>query len=81
MVNGIGLNEEFRVFNGIGCLAAQFIAEFKDGAGGLYMTWLGDEQQYNYEVVFDYESKLLKVRYEKQEYSIDEWIELCKKEE
>lgn len=45
------------------------------------MTWLGDEQQYNYEVVFDYESKLLKVRYEKQEYSIDDWIEKCSKSE
>ena len=35
MVNGIGADQN--VFNGIGCFAAQLIAKFKDGAGGIYL--------------------------------------------
>ena len=36
MVNGFGQSEQ-KQFNGIGCLAAQFIAEFKNGVGGIYI--------------------------------------------
>lgn len=35
LVNGIG--NDRNVFNGIGCMAAQHIAHFKEGAGGIYM--------------------------------------------
>ena len=38
IVNGLGgddLNSK-KVFNGAGCLAAQLIAHFKKGAGGIY---------------------------------------------
>lgn len=37
MVNGIGMDSKGLIFNGAGCLAAQFIAENKDGAGGTYI--------------------------------------------
>ena len=30
VVNGIGMDEKRRVFNGAGCLAAQLVAHFKD---------------------------------------------------
>ncbi len=51
IVNGIRLGETKRVANGVGCLAAQFIAEHKNGAGGLYLTIPKDAcQQYNYNV-------------------------------
>ncbi len=36
MVNGYGQSDQ-RQFNGIGCLAAQFIAEFKNGVGNIYI--------------------------------------------
>jgi hypothetical protein len=36
MVNGLGA-EPSRVFNGMSCLAAQLVAEFKDGPGGIYL--------------------------------------------
>jgi len=36
MVNGYGPSEE-KQFNGLGCLAAQFIAEFKEGVGNIYI--------------------------------------------
>lgn len=37
MVNGIGLTEA-AIANGPGCLAAQLVAHFKDGPGGIYLT-------------------------------------------
>jgi hypothetical protein len=37
MVNGLGLDEKRKVANGMGCLAAQLVANFKDGAGGFYL--------------------------------------------
>jgi hypothetical protein len=46
-VNGYTHREE-RQFNGFGCFIAQYIAEHKNGVGGLYITDLDDEQEYNY---------------------------------
>lgn len=37
MVNGLQLDEKRKVANGMGCLAAQLVANFKDGAGGFYL--------------------------------------------
>lgn len=37
LVNGLGINEDRKVANGMGCLAAQLVANFKDGAGGFYL--------------------------------------------
>jgi hypothetical protein len=37
MVNGLQLNETRKVANGMGCLAAQLVANFKDGAGQFYL--------------------------------------------
>ena len=50
MVNGIDINGGMKVANGIGCLAAQYIAEHKKSAGGLYMTSENDTEEYNYEI-------------------------------
>jgi len=36
VVNGLGADDR-NVFNGAGCLAAQMIAHFKNGAGGFYL--------------------------------------------
>ena len=54
LVNGISLAETERVFNGMGCLAAQLVAHFKNGAGGyyLYPTNTKDAwQDYEYEII------------------------------
>ena len=56
MVNGIGQSEE-KQFNGIGCLAAQFIAEFKKGVGNLYIHQPDSKdcgEEYVYEVIYKY---------------------------
>lgn len=50
LINGIGAQTMDNAANGIGCLAAQFIAKFKTRIGGLYMTNPDDSQEYNYEV-------------------------------
>lgn len=54
MVNGISCNENGLVFNGMGCLAAQAVAHFKDGPGGFYLHRGGTIncwEQYRYEVI------------------------------
>lgn len=37
LVNGLGMNESRKVANGMGCLAAQLVANFKESAGGFYL--------------------------------------------
>lgn len=58
LVNGLGMMDDFKVmFNGMGCLAAQMVAHFKQGAGGIYLHApnLGrdDWQEYEYHVYQD----------------------------
>lgn len=63
MVNGIGQSEQ-RQFNGIGCLAAQFIAEFKKGVGNLYIHQPDSNdcgEEYVYEVIYKYPKSFGKV--------------------
>jgi hypothetical protein len=52
IVNGIG-RETNRVANGMGCLAAQVVAHFKDGVGGVYIHSVDSKecgQDYEYHV-------------------------------
>jgi len=53
VVNGISLNESRRIANGVGCLAAQFVTDFKNGPGGLYLTVPDAREEYNYFVNCD----------------------------
>jgi len=60
VVNGISPGEEQTVFNGAGCLAAQMIAHFKNGAGGFYIEPITAKdcgQEYEYEIVVDFVTK------------------------
>lgn len=53
MVNGISTTETRKVANGMGCLAAQLVANFKDGAGGFYLyptTAVDCGQDYEYHI-------------------------------
>lgn len=55
MVNGFGRETSERQFNGISCLAGQFIAEFKQGVGGMYIYRGGSKgmgEEYHYEIEF-----------------------------
>ncbi len=62
VVNGLGMDEvkSTRVFNGAGCLAAQLIAHFKEGAGGIYIEPITANdcgQEYEYEIIVDFDTK------------------------
>jgi len=61
VVNGLGVGNTQKQFNGAGCLAAQMVSHFKgDEAGGIYLypnntkdAW----QNYEYHVLVDFDSK------------------------
>ena len=54
LVNGLPLNYDQNMANGIGCLAAQFIRDFKEEPGGLYINSLDNiSDEYHYEVVIN----------------------------
>lgn len=51
--NGISTYEHRKIFNGIGCLAAQIVAHFKTDVGGIYLLAPGTKdagQEYEYEI-------------------------------
>lgn len=52
--------------NGVGCLSAQYIAENKNGVGGLYMTTVDDEQEYNYIVRLSADKGLIMKAFEER---------------
>ena len=56
MIDGIGLDQHTPEYaNGLGCLAAQYVHDFKNGVGDLYLdTLYGDEYiDYNYKVIYE----------------------------
>lgn len=57
VVNGIKMSNSGPVFNGAGCLTAQFIKKFKHGAGGLYIESLKSRghlgENYLYDVIIN----------------------------
>lgn len=63
MVNGIGLDDTI-VFNGMGCLTAQVVAHFKDGAGGIYLQRANKNswENYRYHIIGDFDTKELTIK-------------------
>ena len=51
--NGISPDYGDEYANGVGCLIAQFIRDFKEEIGGLYITSMEDKEEYNYEVIIE----------------------------
>lgn len=64
IINGIGFDQyEDEYANGIDCLAAQFIRDFKRGAGGLYIAPVDcEDEDYNYDVIYDGKEITIRVR-------------------
>ena len=60
MVNGLRLGADEKFFNGMGCLAAQMVQQFKQGVGGIYLyppkTGQNCWQEYEYHV---FENKVI----------------------
>lgn len=56
IVNGISLDEKRKIANGMGCLAAQLVAHFKDGPGSFYLEPGSDTDElgsYGEEYIYD----------------------------
>ena len=65
IVNGLGASEAEKIANGMGCLAAQIIAHFKDTPGGFYLypvTQADQGQDYTYIVSFSKKGKSANVK-------------------
>lgn len=66
LVNGIGMAEKTKIFNGAGCFAAQLVAHFKEEAGGIYLypTSATDcGQDYEYEILCDFNKEITIIVY------------------
>lgn len=65
VVNGLGVDATGLVFNGAGCLTAQFIEHYKKGAGGVYVQPLRSRgecwENYLYDIVVDSVTKTIKM--------------------
>lgn len=63
LVNGIGMDDKL-VFNGMGCLSAQVVAHFKDGAGGIYLQRANKNswENYRYHIIGDFDTKELTIK-------------------
>jgi len=76
IVNGIRLNDERRIANGMGCLAAQMVTHFKvralldDGVSGIYLHPSGTRdigEEYIYKVSIDKKDKEKRMGIEESE--------------
>lgn len=78
VINGIqsGQTMEDGFANGMGCLAAQYVANFKEKIGGFYLTNNDDSQEYNYEVRFIDNALEISVDVDNFKGSIQEFIAL-----
>ena len=58
-VNGIpGGGDDKLYFNGVGCMSAQVVANFKSGPGGIYLYKAGTRncwEEYTYKVIFNHD--------------------------
>lgn len=87
ITNGIShIDKKIKLFNGIGCLAAQYISENKDGPGNLYMTSLSDSQEYDYGIIWYWgkggiQPDKIMILYNKKEYTINDFEKLVIKDE
>jgi len=62
VVNGLGVDKPTSlIFNGAKCLAAQLVAELKDGPGGTYLYPMQDRgkcgEDYTYDIIVEYDGK------------------------
>lgn len=72
LVNGLS-GKDTQVFNGMGCLAAQMVANFKDGPGQFYLHSVNAKdcgQDYEYHV---YEDKVVVKNYNGNEIFSGDW--------
>ena len=75
IINGISSGKNNSNYaNGFGCLIAQYIKEFKEEVGNLYITDLDNKQEYNYEVIFDNDKYFSRDIFDNNDFDVDELI-------
>ena len=65
IVNGLTYNENRKIANGAGCLAAQIVTHFKEEPGGIYLKAIdaGDcWQEYEYYITVDEDKKTIELK-------------------
>lgn len=83
MVNGIRADERDRVANGMGCLAAQYIADSKNGPGQLYIEDCSRslDEEFNYVVTYDRTLGEFIINVNNGENkTVEEFYDMCKTE-
>ena len=81
VVNGIPVGDKRKLANGMGCLAAQMIANFKTGVGGFYIypvTAKDCGQDYEYHI---YHDRVTVFGYDRERLFTGPWqqfLEFCK---
>lgn len=84
IINGISDQKIGEAANGIGCLAAQYVAKYKDDIGNIYITSEHKTPQelswidYVYEVIVDREGNL-KVTLGEKEFTAKGFFAFCEK--
>jgi len=63
VIDGLSMNQPKLVFNGPGCLAAQLVTKYKNGAGGSYIYPIGHRgkcgEDFTYDIVIDSDTKTI----------------------
>lgn len=65
MVNGLSIDNPGKVANGMGCLAAQIVAHFKEGPGGIYLLPAGSRdcgEDYTYLITGNTDEPEIEIR-------------------
>lgn len=58
LINGIGSDTDESCANGVGCLVAQFIRDFKTEIGNLYVVPIDNDQTEDYNYVIDIKDEI-----------------------
>jgi hypothetical protein len=78
VINGIPFGAKGKMFNGMGCLAAQLVAKFKVGVGNFYLYPVKQNQdcwqEYEYHI---YENKVIVKGHSAFEGTWEQFAEFC----
>ena len=78
VVNGFHLGDK-DVANGVGCLAAQYIAQNKTGPGGFYIDDSNRalDEEFVYIVTYDAKLKQITVNFDGKEMTVNDFYNIC----
>ena len=75
IVNGFSMSDERKIANGVSCLIAQLVSNFKQDVGGIYIYPTKDTdcgQDYEYHISVDDDSGEIEIEVKESGYVIDD---------